>query len=66
VKAGNLTVHREVKGSEGFGATSPYRVHFGLSAHTRVDSIEVFWGTRVMRLPGVRANQLLTIREDEH
>jgi tetratricopeptide (TPR) repeat protein len=66
VKAGNLTVHREVKGSEGFGATSPYRVHFGLGDHTKIDSIEVFWGTRVMRLPGVRANQLLTIREDEH
>ena len=28
VKAGPLLVYREVKGSEGFGATSPYRQHF--------------------------------------
>ena len=28
VKAGDLIVYREVKGSEGFGATSPYRQQY--------------------------------------
>src|SRR5690606_37718028 len=30
IKAGPLLVFREVKGSEGFGSTDPYRLHFGL------------------------------------
>ena len=43
VRAGGLIVYREVKGSEGFGATSPYRQHFGLGKHSTVDSLEVVW-----------------------
>ncbi len=43
VKAGGMTIHREVKGGEGFGATNPYRVHMGLGAMERVDSIKVIW-----------------------
>ena len=43
VRAGALTAHREVKGSEGFGATNPYRVSFGLGRRTRVDSLEIIW-----------------------
>ena len=35
VKAGDLLVYREVKGSEGFGATSPFRQHFGLGRTRR-------------------------------
>ena len=40
-RAGGLIVHREVKGSEGFGSTNPYRVSFGLGRTTRVESLEV-------------------------
>jgi hypothetical protein len=43
VKAGAKTFYREVKGSEGFGSTSPYRLHFGLGKNAHVDSIEIFW-----------------------
>ena len=43
VKAGDLIVYREVKGSEGFGATSPYRQHFGLGDHAKIDSLEIRW-----------------------
>ena len=35
VKAGDLLVYREVKGSEGFGATSMFRQHFGLGRTLR-------------------------------
>jgi hypothetical protein len=64
LKAGGLIVSREVKGSEGFGSTSPYRVHFGLGQRTRIDSLEIFWPSgETQKLEGLRANQLIEIRE---
>lgn len=35
--------YREVKGSEGFGATNPMRVHFGLGATSMIDELKVRW-----------------------
>ena len=66
VKAGDLLVYREVKGSEGFGATSPYRQHFGLGKKTKIDSLEVRWpsGT-VQKFEGLDVNHILAIREDQ-
>lgn len=62
--AGKLKLHREVKGSEGFGATSPYRVHFGLGTATQADSIEIRWPSGLKQLmKNVRANQLIRIKE---
>ncbi|MBL8179061.1 MAG: VCBS repeat-containing protein [Bryobacterales bacterium] len=46
VKAGGQTFHREIKGSEGFGASNPYRAHIGLGAVTQLDSIEVMWPSK--------------------
>lgn len=43
VKIGGQTIQREIKGSEGFGATNPFRIHMGLGRNTAVDSIEVTW-----------------------
>ncbi|HLV00313.1 MAG TPA: ASPIC/UnbV domain-containing protein, partial [Acidobacteriota bacterium] len=43
IKAGPLLVFREVKGSEGFGSTDPYRLHFGLGQQQKIDSIQVSW-----------------------
>jgi tetratricopeptide (TPR) repeat protein len=64
VKAGDWLAYREVKGSEGFGATNPYRVHFGLGARDQLDSLEVRWPSgQVNRLSGVKTNQVLQIRE---
>ncbi len=65
VKAGSLTVYREVKGSEGFGATDPRRVHFGLGKHEKVDSLEVFWPSgKRQRFTDLETGQVLEIRED--
>ncbi len=64
-QAGGLTVYREVKGGEGFGSTDPYRVHFGLGGHEKVDSLEVFWPSgRRQRFTGLETGQVLEIRED--
>ena len=62
VRAGGLLVYREVKGSEGFGATSPYRQHFGLGKQTGIDSLEVLLAERPQttteRTLGVKPNPL--------
>jgi tetratricopeptide (TPR) repeat protein len=64
VRAGDLLVYREVKGSEGFGATSPYRQHFGLGTHGKIDSIEVHWPSGVVqRLSGLEANRVIALTE---
>ena len=65
VKAGGLLVYREVKGSEGFGATSPYRQHFGLGKHARIDSIEIRWPSGVKQsFSGLDVNQIISVKED--
>ena len=66
VKAGGLLVYREVKGSEGFGATSSFRQHFGLGANAKVDSLEIRWPSGItQRFAGLDANQIVSVREDE-
>jgi tetratricopeptide (TPR) repeat protein len=65
VRAGKLTLHREVKGGEGFGATNPYRVHFGLGTATRADSVEIRWPSgAISRLTGVAADRVALVREE--
>jgi tetratricopeptide (TPR) repeat protein len=66
VKAGGLLVYREVKGSEGFGATSPYRQHFGLGKHAKIDSLEIRWPSGVKQtFRDLDVNHIIAVREDE-
>jgi hypothetical protein len=65
VKAGGSLYYREVKGSEGFGATNPWRQHFGLGRNAQVDSVEVAWPSGVkQRFGPMEANRIIAIRED--
>jgi hypothetical protein len=65
VKAGDLLVYREVKGGEGFGATSAYRQHFGLGKQARIDSLEIRWPSGVKQVfAGLDANQIIAVKED--
>ncbi len=64
LKAGGRTFYREVKGSEGFGATNPCRQHFGLGAFAQVDSMEIVWPSAAkQRFSGLAANQIIAVRE---
>ncbi|HEY1341384.1 MAG TPA: CRTAC1 family protein, partial [Bryobacteraceae bacterium] len=66
VKAGALLVYREVKGSEGFGATSPYRQHFGLGKNTTIDSFEIRWPSGQKHVfTGLAADHIISLKEDE-
>jgi hypothetical protein len=65
LKAGNLTVYREVKGSEGFGATNPYRVHFGMGKHNKIDSLEIRWPSGVKQIfRDLESNRINAVREN--
>jgi tetratricopeptide (TPR) repeat protein len=65
VNAEGLVVYREVKGSEGFGATSPYRQHFGLGKKTKIDSLEIRWpsGARQL-LRSLAPDRIVKVREE--
>ncbi len=64
VRAGSWLAYREVKGGEGFGATSPYRVHFGLGARSELDTVQVRWPSgKVSHLTAVKVNRVLVVRE---
>ena len=67
VKAGGLLVYREVKGSEGFGATSPYRQHFGLGKKTIIDSLEIRWPSGItQKFEALDVNQIVAVKEDDN
>jgi len=62
---GTWLAYREVKGSEGFGATSPYRVHIGLGARTKIDSLTIRWpGGAVQTLNSLQSNRIIEVKED--
>lgn len=64
LKAGGLTVYREVKGSEGFGATDPYRQHFGLAAATIIDELTIRWPSGIQQvLRNLAADRVVAVKE---
>ncbi len=64
LRSGNLLVYREVKGGEGFGATSQKRQHFGIGPRKTVDSLEIRWpsGT-VQKIEALDAGQIIEVEE---
>ncbi|HKD09924.1 MAG TPA: CRTAC1 family protein [Bryobacteraceae bacterium] len=50
--------------SVGYGGSSDRRVHFGLGAATSVEKLEITWPSGIHQtLMGVKADQILTVRE---
>lgn len=64
IKSGSRTLLREVKGSEGFGATGPYRVHFGLGQATSIESMTVVWPSGLRQtFESIAADHIYTLTE---
>jgi len=65
VKARGMTMIQPVVGVNGYLTSSDPRPHFGLDKADRADSVEIVWpdGTKQV-LDNVRANQVLTVRQD--
>jgi enediyne biosynthesis protein E4 len=66
VKSGNLTQQAEVRANASFESASDSRLHFGLGAATRIDSITIRWpsGT-VDRLGSLSADQGIVVEESK-
>jgi enediyne biosynthesis protein E4 len=64
IQAGGKTQVHEVRSGGSYLSHNDMRLHFGLGAATRVDRIRIRWPNgNVEDLPGVEANQFVTIKE---
>lgn len=62
--AGNLAQYDHVRAGGSFISGNDLRLHFGLGEHPMADSIEIQWPSgKTDLLKGVKANQILMIRE---
>ncbi|MGB2985708.1 MAG: CRTAC1 family protein, partial [Phycisphaerae bacterium] len=65
VVCGDLSQIREVNGGNGGHSQCPYRLHFGLGQHKKIDSMEIHWPTGyVERFENVKPNQILKFTEN--
>lgn len=66
VRSGGFLAYREVKGAEGFGATSQMRQHFGLGARTKIDSLEIRWPSGLtQKFDNLGSNQIIRVVEGQ-
>jgi len=66
VKYGDRTQSAEVRANSSFESASDYRLHFGLGASTRVDSITIRWPSGTLDRLGVQpAGQEIVIKEGQ-
>lgn len=66
ITAGGRTLYQELRGSEGFGATNPMQLHFGLGKLSVAEQVHVRWPSgKLQTLRDVPARQLLELTEPE-
>ena len=64
VWAGKRQLVDEVRSGSSYVSNSDMRVHFGLGAATKVDSVEIRWPSGLVeRFPNVAVDQINTVRE---
>ena len=66
VKAGDLSLLREVRSGASYLSQSDLRVHFGLGENSEVDTLEIHWQSRLIeRFANLKSNQILRIKEGQ-
>lgn len=64
VKAGNLSLFKEVRSGASYLSQSDLRVHFGLGKNLIVDTLEIHWQSgRREQFTNLKSNQILRIKE---
>ena len=64
--ASGRVLYNHVAISVGFMASSDKRVHFGLGAESKIDSLEIRWPSGIQQtLKGIAADQFLTVDEPQ-
>ena len=64
VKAGDLSLFREVRSGASYLSQSDLRVHFGLGRNSEVDTLEVHWQSgRREQFSDLKSNQIFRIKE---
>ena len=64
VKAGDLSLFKEVRSGASYLSQSDLRVHFGLGKNTEVDTLEIQWQSGFTeRFSNLKSNQILLIKE---
>jgi enediyne biosynthesis protein E4 len=66
VTAGDLVLYDQRKGGMSYQSAQDPRLHFGLGARTKIDSIEINWPSGIItKLNNLQSDQILAIKESE-
>jgi hypothetical protein len=65
LKTGGATLIREVNGGNGYASQSSTRLHFGLGAAAKIDSLEIRWPSGRVEKVSVPVDRISTLREGE-
>ena len=64
VKAGDMSLFKEVRSGASYLSQSDLRLHFGLGENSEVDSLEIHWQSGLTeRFSNLKSNQILHIKE---
>jgi hypothetical protein len=63
LKVGALTLIREVNGGNGYSSQSTLRLHFGVGAAPKIDSLEIRWPSGKVETVSVPINKISRIEE---
>ncbi len=64
LKAGDLSLYKEVRSGASYLSQSDLRVHFGLGKRTEIDTLEIHWQSgHIEQFSNLKSNQILRIKE---